>query len=148
MLSRRLLFVSPSGVGAFCRTAISELGLASLRTLLITTSSLASLGAFLITALRFPMFQPSSRRLPAWLVACGVICCVRDIVDDAVARLFLDGVTDGSALAGLRNALDAFVPASRSRLASGALLLLSASRILMRKSRSMSPRRRLNLLPN
>src|SRR5208282_5453285 len=46
-----------------------------------------------------------------WLVACdAAICCNREIVDDSVARLFLGGANDGSAVAGLRKALDASVP--------------------------------------
>jgi hypothetical protein len=46
-----------------------------------------------------------------WLVACdAAICCDREIVDDSVARLSLGGANDGSALAGLRKALDASVP--------------------------------------
>jgi len=46
-----------------------------------------------------------------WSVACdAAICCDREIVDDSVAHLFLGGANGGSAVAGLRKALDVSVP--------------------------------------
>ena len=150
ILPRRRLFVSPSGVCAFRRMAISILGLASFRTLLIAIARLASFRALFITALRFPMFLPSSRlrRLP---LHGSLLATQRFVVTGRSSMILLRvcfwaAQTTDRLLPACGKLLMLLCPASRSGLAGGALLLLSASRILMRKPRSMS--HRLNFLPN